>query len=288
MPLPLLAPYLGPALKPLADRLKKAGTALGEDLTGAVQDTLADPFAYRGEQVERAARVALACAERAHTEILLELLPTGVAPSPPSRKEKTFAFHAARRLSRHGILRWLFPRLREYHELESFRGALGAFRERNLPWLRAAVDVLPNHDADRSRFLRQCWQEWRQARREGVPGGEGPDGFTPGEPLAGLERGWRAAEVPDRLRRRGLVNLAWLFSLRPPSGAPLPVAAVRFFFFRAVEEDERLFRSFVWGMLDRSSGETVAGLAALHEAIARVESRLDNLGQVAPDGSGRN
>lgn len=98
------------------------------------------------------------------------------------------------------------------------------------------------------------------------------------DPAACLDAEWQAvAEVGSALREAGYPAVADLLSWRPPTGTPLLVAAVRYFFGREVEADRELFQGLAYRRIEDISTEQRAGFASLGEALDRHGDRLEEL-----------
>src|SRR5262249_49230702 len=72
-------------------------------------------------------------------------------------------------------------------------------------------------------------------------------------------------------------NLAQLLSLHARQGQSLLVVGVRYFFRRAVEEDDRLFQGLPFTQLDQLQQHQQQAVAGLHQAFATQGQRLEQL-----------
>src|SRR3954454_278866 len=71
------------------------------------------------------------------------------------------------------------------------------------------------------------------------------------DPQALLDAEVQALEqMGDDLRAAGYANLAAFVALRPQGGPPVLVVAARYFFRRAVEEDQKLFQGLTFAQLE--------------------------------------
>jgi hypothetical protein len=166
-----------------------------------------------------------------------------------------------------------------------------AFRQQVRVFLDAApLAGLPSHGAE---FRQQALRELRAARKAGLllTGPLVPDDLADAAGLARLdgsgllEEQWRSLEaLAEPLRQAGHSALAQLVSLRPSQGEPLLVVAVRYFFHRAVEADEELFRGLAWTQWEALAEGQQRGFDqltdALHEHGRRLEEVLDVLTEV--------
>jgi serine/threonine protein kinase len=165
------------------------------------------------------------------------------------------------------------------------RGEEKGFREQVRAFLRAN----PVADGERGEpFRGECLRELRAARKAGrlTGGGLHPDRLAEqagalarfGDPARLLEAEWQALDgMALELRASGYRALAELVALRPRSGTPLLVCAVRYFFRRAVETDRELFQGLAQARLDELSRDQEAGFAGLAEALDRHGERLETL-----------
>src|SRR5262249_535885 len=126
-----------------------------------------------------------------------------------------------------------------------------AFREQ----VQAFLDACPSAEerGNDPVFRQQCLRELRAARSAGLLTAERLDpnalarqagSFVRfGDPQALLNAEWASLGLmAGALREFGHVSLAALIERRPPDGPALLVLAVRYFFRREVEADEKLAR----------------------------------------------
>ena len=76
--------------------------------------------------------------------------------------------------------------------------------------------------------------------------------------------------LAEPLRQAGYSALAQLISLRPTEGEPLLVVAVRYFFRRAVESDEELFRGLAWTQWEALAEGQQRGFDQLADALRNM------------------
>lgn len=158
--------------------------------------------------------------------------------------------------------------------------------------------------ANRTKFREQCLAELRAARKAGCLSGEirerelaekVADFARFSDPLRLLDAEWQMVDGMALALKPKYANLAWLLTHRPKDGGSdrisILVAGVRYFFRRAVEEDEKLARGLTFAQLDHvGRGQQVgfaklehltkcqeAGFAALHLAISQGDERLEKL-----------
>jgi formylglycine-generating enzyme required for sulfatase activity/tetratricopeptide (TPR) repeat protein len=99
-----------------------------------------------------------------------------------------------------------------------------------------------------------------------------------GDPAGLVEAEWRrAVGMADEMRQSGYTSLAWLLSQRPREGMPVLVVAVRYFFRRAVEEDQKLFQGLSFARLEALGEAQEKGFASLSTALAQRGERLEEL-----------
>ena len=79
------------------------------------------------------------------------------------------------------------------------------------------------------------------------------------------------------LREAGYGRLAWLLAQRPQQGDGVLVAAVRYFFRRAIEEDPKLFQGLAFSQLERLGDAQEQGFTALAAAMTQQGERLEEL-----------
>jgi hypothetical protein len=99
-----------------------------------------------------------------------------------------------------------------------------------------------------------------------------------GDPQSLINRDRNLVEgLADLLRKEGYEYLARYVSLRPAGGQPLLVQAVRYFFRREIEADDRLATALTMEKLDGLDAGMRAGLDGLHEALAEHGQQLTTL-----------
>ena len=84
-------------------------------------------------------------------------------------------------------------------------------------------------------------------------------------------------EMADVVREAGYGNFAWFLEQRPADGHPIHVVGVRYFFRRAVEEDQQLFQGLAFARLEAIKDGQDGAFAALSEALTRHGERLEEL-----------
>jgi hypothetical protein len=157
--------------------------------------------------------------------------------------------------------------------------------------VRAFLDSLPPGTLpadDAPAFRAACLAELRAARAAGRLADD------PAEPRAGpaptgaiarraesyarlngptdrLRAKWAALEgLSARFAEWGYPHLADLLARRPGDGSePLPAVTMRFFFRRAVEEDERLHRGLTWATWEAVTDDLKRGLAGVADLQRR-------------------
>jgi serine/threonine protein kinase len=120
--------------------------------------------------------------------------------------------------------------------------------------VRAFLDATPLPElAGKATFRQKCLEELRAARKDQAlaAGSLDPRQLAQGtadlarlsDPTSRLVAERRVlVRVANRLNRAGYKSLAWLLGQRHAEGSPLLVVAVRHFFRRAVEDDQKLFQ----------------------------------------------
>jgi hypothetical protein len=152
------------------------------------------------------------------------------------------------------------------------------------------LDKVPSAElpGDPAKFRKDCLAELRSARNVGlVPG----DRLGLGE-LAEEVRTFAGYSDPRRrlaeerrqldgmagvLRGQGFALLATYVTLRPGGGEPLLAQACRYFFRRAVENDEKLAAGLTMDTLEHVSTAQEAGFDGLREALDGHGLRLEGL-----------
>jgi uncharacterized protein (TIGR03067 family) len=165
------------------------------------------------------------------------------------------------------------------------RGENQAFAQQ----VRAFLDAAPLPQlAGKTTFRQKCLEELRAARKARTLTG---DKLNPrqlarqtaefarfGDPTSLVEAEWRmAVSMADEMKQAGYSSLAWLLSKRPRQGMPVLVVAVRYFFRRAVEEDQKLFQGLAFAKLEALGEAQEKGFASLSAALAQQGERLEEL-----------
>ena len=127
---------------------------------------------------------------------------------------------------------------------------------------------------------RKALAELRHARKEGLLAAP-----LDAEPLARHGRleslidsqEQALADLADTLRGQGYEYLARVLATRPPGGEPLLVLALGYFFRRAVEGDEALFRALSLERQGTMQAASEAGFAALELAMEADAARLEGM-----------
>ena len=160
-----------------------------------------------------------------------------------------------------------------------------AFRQQ----VRTFLDAVPLLElAGKTQFRKQCARDIRKARKAGLlsSGALDPRELAGGlgmfarfhDPQSILNAEWQALEgMGQCLRQEGYRSLGDLFQIRPAKGAPLLVIAVRYFFQRAVEGDEQLFRGLAFARLESLQQNQEQAFRALHQALTEQGARLEAL-----------
>jgi serine/threonine protein kinase len=84
-------------------------------------------------------------------------------------------------------------------------------------------------------------------------------------------------EIADRLRQRGYEALATFLTLRPASGPPLLLSAMRYFFQREVEKDQQLFQGLAYARLESLAEGQSTGFVGLAETLEQHGDRVEGL-----------
>ena len=146
---------------------------------------------------------------------------------------------------------------------------------------------LNNVDGHGPDFRGQCVAQLQAARRPGYWTARSTRRSWPAK-VGDLSRfGDRAAVVEASyaslnsaaaiLRRHGYDALAAFLELRPASGPPLLLAAMRYFFQREVEADRELFQGLAYARLEGIAEGQAAGFAELEEALDRHGEKLESM-----------
>ncbi len=148
--------------------------------------------------------------------------------------------------------------------------------------VRAFLDAAPLPElTGKDSFRLACLDDLKAARKKGllthVP--DGGDLFTRYlDPKSLLNSELEVmADVAALLKEAGHANLAHLLSLQAAQGQSLLVVAVRYFFRRAVEEDDRLSRGLTFTQLDQLQASQQAAFAGLHIVLGTHSQRLEEL-----------
>jgi tRNA A-37 threonylcarbamoyl transferase component Bud32 len=162
-----------------------------------------------------------------------------------------------------------------------------AFREQVQAFLRAhPLDNVDGHGPD---FRGQCLAQLQAARKAGLltRGQVDPDELARrvgdlarfgGDHNALVDAERRSlAEIVAQVRQHGYEALAAYLELRPASGPPVLLAAVRYFFHRELEKDAELFRGLAYARLEGLAEGQSAGFAELAEALEQHGDRLQGL-----------
>jgi serine/threonine protein kinase len=158
-----------------------------------------------------------------------------------------------------------------------------AFREQMRVFLNAGYFA---EFADKTAFRKECVRELQRARKGNLLSG---GAFDPralaqrvgefarfNDPQALLDYEFKSLErMALGLREAGYKNLAGVVAAKPHKGAPLLVTAVRFFFRRAVENDDQLFRSLAFSQLERIQQGQEEAFAALNECMSLYAREID-------------
>lgn len=147
------------------------------------------------------------------------------------------------------------------------------------------LDGLDGHGPD---FRGQCLAQLQAARKAGllekgkIHGGELArqvgDLSRFGDQIGLVDAERHALEsVAASLRQAGYAALAAFLELRPASGPPLLLAALRYFFQREVEKDPQLFQGLAYARLDGLAEGQRAGFGGLAEAMDQLGDRLAGL-----------
>ncbi len=165
-------------------------------------------------------------------------------------------------------------------EQYAFRGQVQAFLD------TATFDQIP---AASPEFRRRCMVELKAARKAGLlPGDTIPrpeELDAKAHALSRFEdtRALLQAELQavalaaDELRNQGYSNLSQLVSLAPPTGQPLLVVAVQYFFRKEVQADPELAAELQFHEFSKLSETQEAGFQGLHLALAQQGERLESL-----------
>jgi serine/threonine protein kinase len=166
-------------------------------------------------------------------------------------------------------------------------GEQRAFREQVQAFLLAhPLDNVDGHGPD---FRGQCLAQLQAARKAGLltSGRFDPDDLARrvgnlsrfgGDRPAMVEAEFRAlGEVVKQLRQHGYEALAAFLELRPASGTPVLLSAVRYFFQRELENDRELFQGLAYARLESLAEGQSAGFSSLAAALDQYSDRLEAL-----------
>jgi formylglycine-generating enzyme required for sulfatase activity/tRNA A-37 threonylcarbamoyl transferase component Bud32 len=155
--------------------------------------------------------------------------------------------------------------------------------------VRAFLDATPLPEpSGKPEFREQCLDELRGAWKAGLLTGgtlqprqlaEQTAAFVRfTDPQRLLDAEWRVVNgMAQQLKEAGYANLSWLLSQRPPQGTSVLVAGARYFFSRAVEEDQKLFQGLAFSQLERLGKQQEEGFASLHAAMVQQGQRFELL-----------
>jgi uracil-DNA glycosylase family 4 len=160
-----------------------------------------------------------------------------------------------------------------------------AFREQIQPFL-TSCPLGELHGRDNYRQL--CLTELRTARKAGLLAEGSLDPAALARKAGAFARFSDPGKLLDAeaeallqmsgdLRSAGHVNLAELVALRPQHGSPLLVVAARYFFRRAVEQDDALFQGLAFAQLERLQQDQEAGFSGLERLLGQQGARLEEL-----------
>jgi tRNA A-37 threonylcarbamoyl transferase component Bud32 len=162
-----------------------------------------------------------------------------------------------------------------------------AFRQQVRAFLDATpLAGLPSHGPE---FRSVCLRELRTARKAGLLSGgtlhpadlarEAGAFARFSDPQSLLDAEWRAIDgMAAELRGAGYASVAHLVALRSgPDSVSVLVAAVRYFFRRAVETDRELYQGLTWAKLEALQEAHDQAFAALGDALAHHAAHLEEL-----------
>ena len=160
-----------------------------------------------------------------------------------------------------------------------------AFRQQ----IRAFLDATPLPELNgKATFRQKCLDELRAARKSQAltAGTLDPRQLAQStaefarfsDPQSLLDAEWRKViGLASQVKEAGFPNLAWLLSQRPQEGTPILVAGVRYFFRRAVEDDQKLFQGLSFARLEAMNEAQERGFTALSTALNQQGQRLEEL-----------
>lgn len=159
-----------------------------------------------------------------------------------------------------------------------------AFRQQ----LRAYVNCLPPElmVVEKAEFRQKCLEELRAARKAGLfapsklnfqdflrEAGEFAR-FT--DPLELMEAEWQGVGlIAADLTEAGYRNLGYLLTFRPAKEQSLLIMAMRYFFRRSVQEDDKLFKELAFTSWEQLDQKQEMGFAKLREALQTNHDRLE-------------
>ena len=98
------------------------------------------------------------------------------------------------------------------------------------------------------------------------------------DPQSLLDAEWRLIEnMAEDFKKAEYANLGWLLSQRPAQGMPLLVIGVRYYFRRAVEEDQKLYQGLSFAKLEVLGETQQQGFADMSAILAQQGDRLEEL-----------
>jgi hypothetical protein len=155
--------------------------------------------------------------------------------------------------------------------------------------VRAFLDAAPLRELSGKTAIRQkCLAELRAARKAGamtkgsldhrqLAKQAGAFGRF-GDPTVLVDAESRMiVGIATEMKEAGYGSLAWLLAQRPAQEMPVLVIAVRYFFRRAVEDDQKLFQGLAFAKLEALGDAHEKGFAALSGAFAQQGQRLEDL-----------
>jgi len=151
----------------------------------------------------------------------------------------------------------------EAHPLDGVDGHGSNFRATCVAQLQAArkAGLLDRGTADPAELAQRVGDLSRFGDRSGV-----------------VEAEYRVLnDIAERLRKQGYEALATFLTLRPASGPPLLVGAMRYFFQREVQRDEQLFRGLAYARLESIAEGQQQGFEGLAETLEEHGARMEQL-----------
>src|SRR5262245_2121339 len=168
------------------------------------------------------------------------------------------------------------------------KGMLGRKEDHALAQqVRAFLDATPMPElSGKTRYRDACLQELRAARKAGLFKAHDPDSIAQAadvfarfiEPRCLLAAEAQVIDsIAAELEQSQYKNLADLLSLQANQGQSLLVVAARYFFLRAVEEDQRLFQGLTFSRLESLQEGQEKAFAGLHVSLSQQGDRLGGL-----------